>query len=253
MTIILVNYRYYVSGGPEVYLFAVKALLESASVRVVPFSVESPRNVPDGSGAVFVGGRGGDGEAKFDEIKKTPRSLARLFRGAVYNPEAERALRALIRREKPDAVYVLQQVNALSPSVFEACRKERVRLVHRLSDFNLMCPRFDFLRAGAVCTECIGGRYAGAIANRCVKGSLPATLVRVFAMKLAGAWAGTAGSAPTWRRRPSPEGSWPNRASIRGGSSTSPPSWTPPPSRRATAGTTSSTWDVSPRRRGWTR
>ncbi len=185
MTIILVNYRYYVSGGPEVYLFAVKALLESASVRVVPFSVESPRNVPDGSGAVFVGGRGGDGEAKFDEIKKTPRSLARLFRGAVYNPEAERALRALIRREKPDAVYVLQQVNALSPSVFEACRKERVRLVHRLSDFNLMCPRFDFLRAGAVCTDCIGGRYAGAIANRCVKGSLPATLVRVFAMKLA--------------------------------------------------------------------
>lgn len=37
MKIILANYRYYVSGGPEIYMFNVKRLLEDAGHTVIPF------------------------------------------------------------------------------------------------------------------------------------------------------------------------------------------------------------------------
>ena len=44
MKIILANYRYYVSGGPEIYMFNDKRLLEDAGQTVIPFSVRSPLN-----------------------------------------------------------------------------------------------------------------------------------------------------------------------------------------------------------------
>lgn len=41
MKIILANYRYYVSGGPEIYMFNVKRLLEDA--RAYCYSVFGPQ------------------------------------------------------------------------------------------------------------------------------------------------------------------------------------------------------------------
>lgn len=46
MKIALVNYRYFISGGPERYLFNVKSLLEAQGHEVIPFSVQNKRNVP---------------------------------------------------------------------------------------------------------------------------------------------------------------------------------------------------------------
>ena len=45
MKLILVNYRYFVSGGPERYLFNIKSLLEENGQVVIPFSVKHPKNV----------------------------------------------------------------------------------------------------------------------------------------------------------------------------------------------------------------
>ena len=59
----------------------------------------------------------------FKNIKRTPRNIYRMLAGAVYNRDAEKKLRALLRAEKPDVMLVLQQMNALSPSVFAAARK----------------------------------------------------------------------------------------------------------------------------------
>ena len=46
MKIVLVNYRYFFSGGPERYLFNIKELLENKGHEVIPFSIKSSRNVP---------------------------------------------------------------------------------------------------------------------------------------------------------------------------------------------------------------
>ena len=44
MKIILVNYRYFISGGPERYYFNIKEILERNGHVVIPLSVKNSRN-----------------------------------------------------------------------------------------------------------------------------------------------------------------------------------------------------------------
>ena len=37
MRILLVNYRYFISGGPEKYMFNIKTMLENQGHEVIPF------------------------------------------------------------------------------------------------------------------------------------------------------------------------------------------------------------------------
>ena len=183
MKIVLANYRYFVSGGPEIYMFNVKRLLEEAGHTVIPYSVRSPLNEETPYASYFPHGKSESGDAYFDNVKKTPKNVVRLLSCAFYNREAYKNLRRLIRDEGPDVVYVLQQINALSPSVFKAAKDEGVRVVHRLSDFNIMCPRSDFLCDGEICTACTGGDYSKARERRCCHGSRATTEVRVASMR----------------------------------------------------------------------
>lgn len=183
MKILLANYRYYPSGGPEAYLFNVMELFRSAGHTVVPFSVASGRNEPSEFAPYFPKGKDSEGSGSFDSVKKTPRNAIRMASCAFYNREAYRNLRRLIRDEHPDVVYVLQQVNALSPSVFKACKDEGVPVVHRISDFNMFCPRFDFLRDGEVCMDCLDRGLGEALRHDCFHASHAATSVRVLSMR----------------------------------------------------------------------
>lgn len=180
MKVLLVNYRYFFSGGPESYLFKVEELFRSHGDKAVAFSSQDVRNRPSPQAAYFTSSRGG--EVYFEKIRLTPGNVIRLLKGAFYNPEAARKLRRLIDAERPNAVYVLQQVNLLSPSVFIAAKRKGLRVVHRLSDYNLFCPRFDFLRAGEPCEKCLHGSLWNAVRHRCVHGSRPASLIRILSM-----------------------------------------------------------------------
>lgn len=182
MKIILVNYRYYRSGGPEAYLFNVKELLERAGHKVIPFSVKSSRNVQSDYSGYFAHGKGEDGEASFANVTKSPKNIMKLLSGAFFNKESYCNLRRLINDENPDVVYVLQQVNALSPSVFKACKDENVRVIHRISDFNMICPRFDFLRDSNVCMECLNEGPKRSLNYNCCHNSRITTSVRVASM-----------------------------------------------------------------------
>lgn len=183
MKIVLVNYRYFKSSGAETFMFKFKELLEDHGHTVIPFSTKNSQNIPTPYEPYFAQGRSSDNNVLYDRIRKTPKNILRMLAGAFYNPEAKQCLLKLLKAEKPDLVFVLQQMNTLSPSIFEAAKTAGVPVIHRLSDFNLLCPRYDCLRDGKPCTECLGGRYIHAVRYRCVKGSLPATLVRSASMK----------------------------------------------------------------------
>ena len=107
-----------------------------------------------------------------------------MVRATVWNYDAENRLRKLIRDTKPDAVYILHEVNHLSPSIIRAAKKEGVRVVHRISDFFMFCPKYDFLCENEICEACLHGNYEKAIEHRCVKGSKAGTILRILAMKL---------------------------------------------------------------------
>lgn len=171
MKIILVNYRYFISGGPERYYFNIKEILERHGHEVIPFSVKSSRNLSNGYEKYFLDIV--DDEVYFAQAKKkTPRMILKSFTRMFYSFEAKRKMRQLIRDTHPDLVYVMQMHNKISPSIVDAARGEGVPVVHRISDFQYMCPNALFYndRIG-VCEDCLKGKRMSCVKYRCVLNS----------------------------------------------------------------------------------
>lgn len=182
MRVLLINYRYFLSGGPERYMFNVKRALESMGHEVVPFSIKSGRNATTEYEPYFAEPLGGQDEAYFDRAKKTPRFaidvVARLF----YSLHVKRRVRKIIDATRPDVAYVLHHYNKLSPSVIDACKERGLKVFVRLSDFFLVCPQAHFLRHDKVCEECLARGLHRAVIHRCVKGSLVASGLKALAL-----------------------------------------------------------------------
>ena len=184
MKILLVNYRYFISGGPEKYMFNIKKMLEENGHEVIPFSIHSNKNVNTEYSKYFVEPIGSRDATYFEECKKTPRVIWQMLTRSVYSLEVKKAIQKEIKAEKPDLVYIIHFVNKLSPSVIRGAKQMGVPVVLRLSDYFLLCPRFDFLCDKKICEDCLKNGYRSCIKKRCVKGSLFASLVRVFSMKV---------------------------------------------------------------------
>lgn len=184
MRILLVNYRYFISGGPEKYMFNIKNILQDKGHEVIPFSIHSNKNVETEYSKYFVEPIGSRDSVYFEECKKTPRVIMQMLSRSIYSVGVKRALQREIKDVKPDVVYIIHFVNKLSPSVIRGAKLSGVPVVLRLSDYFLLCPRFDFLYNGKICEDCITDGYMTCIKKRCVKGSLFASFVRVFSMKI---------------------------------------------------------------------
>ena len=183
MRILLVNYRYFISGGPEKYMFNVKKMLEDNGHEVIPFSIHSNKNVDTEYSKYFVEPIGGRDATYFDEVKKTPKSIWQMLTRSIYSLEVEKAIKKEIKDIKPDLVYIIHFVNKLSPSVITGAKRMGIPVVLRLSDYFLLCPRFDFMYQKRICEDCLTKGYRSCIKKRCVKGSLSASIIRVFSMK----------------------------------------------------------------------
>lgn len=171
MRIALVNYRYFISGGPERYYFNIKEILEKNGHEVIPFSVKSSRNLPNDYERYFLDIV--DDEVYFAQAKKkTPKMILKSFTRMFYSFEAKKKMRQLIREQKPDLVYVMQMHNKISPSIVDAARAEGVPVIHRISDFQYMCPNALFYNDKVgVCEECLKGNRMACVKNRCVLNS----------------------------------------------------------------------------------
>lgn len=182
MRIIVANYRYFVAGGPEKYMFKFMEAAEKMGVEVIPFSVDNPQNKKTVYSKYFAKPR--SNELMYADTKKNFKNICGMIRATTWNFDAENRLRKLIRDTKPDAVYILHEINHLSPSIIHAAKKEGVRVVHRISDFFMFCAKYDFLCENNICEACLHGNYNKAIKHKCVKNSSSATLLRIFAMKM---------------------------------------------------------------------
>lgn len=183
MKILLVNYRYFISGGPERYYFNIKEILERSGHEVIPFSVKSSRNVPNAYEKYFL--EVVDDEVYFAQIKKTLRVILKSFSRMFYSFEAKRKFRQLILDTRPDLVYIMQYHNKISPSIIDAAKKLHVPVVHRISDFQYMCPNALFYndRIG-VCEDCLKGKRFSCIRYKCVLNSTIYSAIKMFAKGL---------------------------------------------------------------------
>jgi glycosyltransferase involved in cell wall biosynthesis len=182
MKIILVNYRYFVSGGPERYLFNIKDVLERKGHEVIPFSVKNKKNVPTEFEKYFLESVGD--EEYFAHVKKNFKNILFSFCRMFYSFEARKKFKQLLIDTKPDLVYALQYHNKISPSFITVANKRKIPVVHRISDFQYMCPCALFYNEkNGICEDCLTGKKWHCIKYRCVANSLVYSFIKLAAQK----------------------------------------------------------------------
>ena len=72
---------------------------------------------------------------------------------------------------KPDIVHVHNTLPLLSPTVFHACYKAHVPVVHTLHNYRLICPANTLFRDGNICEDCVDGSLLNSVIHSCYRDS----------------------------------------------------------------------------------
>lgn len=183
MKILIINYRYFISGGPERYMFDLIDILEKQGHEIIPFSIKSSRNIKTPYEKYFAEPLGGQDEAYFDKMKKTPKMVLDVIGRLFYSFHVKQKLEKLIKDTNPDVAYILHHYNKLSPSVIDACKKYDLPIVMRLSDYFLVCPQAHMIDGNNnICEKCVTDGYTSCIKNKCIKQSTLGSSLKAFAM-----------------------------------------------------------------------
>lgn len=183
MRIALVNYRYFISGGPERYYFNIKEILEKQGHEIIPFSIKSSRNLPNGYEKYFLDIV--DDEVYFAQAKKSLRVVLKSFTRMFYSFEAKRKFKQLLKDTQPDLVYIMQYHNKISPSIIDAAKSLNIPIIHRISDFQYMCPNALFYNdVKGVCEDCLQGKRLSCVKYKCVLNSTVYSAIKMAAKGL---------------------------------------------------------------------
>jgi glycosyltransferase involved in cell wall biosynthesis len=182
MRVLLANYRYFVSGGPEQYMFAVTDMLERAGHEVIPFSVRYSRNRETPWSEFFVEPIAGDDEVYFRDHSRSFGALTKGLQRAFYAPDVHASVSRLVAASKPDVALVQHYLRKLSPALLVALKDAGVPIVVRLSDFAMVCPEAHLLRDGRTCRRCITHGLHFSVRYRCVQGSIGVSAVACASM-----------------------------------------------------------------------
>jgi glycosyltransferase involved in cell wall biosynthesis len=181
MKILVANYRYFVSGGPERYMFNVTDALRVSGHEVIPFSIRYRQNEPSPYSDYFVPPLGAEDEVYFRDHRMSPSTLLATMNRLFFSQEVRSSVRRLVADTRPDVAYVLHYLRKLSPSLLVALKEEGIPIVVRLSDYQMLCPQAHLLRNGKPCSLCVGGNILPSVQHKCIQGSLPASAINALA------------------------------------------------------------------------
>lgn len=103
------------------------------------------------------------------DIRNMKFGKSRAFFSGIYNRKAKRSFSVLLRRERPDAVFVQNLFPLISPSILPVCREKNIPVVMRCPNYRLICPNGLFLRKGNVCELCSHGHEYNCLIHNCEK------------------------------------------------------------------------------------
>jgi len=166
MKLLLVHNRYFQPGGEEEVFGAESALLRQRGHEVVEY-VEDNRSIRR--------------LGKWDVAART-----------LWSSPAQRHLRLLLRRHRPDVAHFHNTFPLISPSAYYACRDDGTPVIQTLHNYRLLCAAATFFRQARVCEECLGRRFTWpGILHGCYRSSVAQSTV-VTAMlwlhRLLGTW-----------------------------------------------------------------
>jgi glycosyltransferase involved in cell wall biosynthesis len=150
---ILLCHNFYQQAGGEDQSFAAEAsLLESHGHQVLPFTIHN------------------------DVIHRMTR--LGVARRTLWSRESYRALRRLIRCERPSIMHCTNIFPLISPSAYYAARAEGAAVVQSLRNFRLFCANAFFFRHGTVCEDCLKKKFPWpGILRGCYRNSRSASAV----------------------------------------------------------------------------
>jgi glycosyltransferase involved in cell wall biosynthesis len=184
MKILIINSRFFLSAGPEKYMFGLIEILEKHGHEVIVFSTKNSKNQNSKYEKYFVDPIGGKDKVFYSEYKKDIKTIYQITERQYYSFHVKKKLKKLIKDTKPDLAYVLHHVNKLSPSVINACKELNLPVVMRLSDFSLVCPEGHLYQNNKICEKCIENSLFEAVRNKCVKNSLVGSIMKASALYL---------------------------------------------------------------------
>ena len=170
MKILMLNKYYYLKSGAERYYFDLTKLLEDHGHTVIPFSMESERNLPSPWAKYFVP------NVEYAGPMSAGRKMAAALR-TIYYPLARRNMERLIAETRPDIVHAHNIYHQLSYSPLRAARRHGIPVVLTAHDYKLVCPNYSFLSGTEICEKCGTGSYYRALLQRCGKGRLTNSLI----------------------------------------------------------------------------
>ena len=97
--------------------------------------------------------------------------LLRTGASTIWNPDAARTVRSLVREHGIEIVHAHNLFPTLSPAVLRAAAGEGAAVFVTLHNYRLLCLPATFLRDGQICEDCLGHTPWRGVTRRCYRGS----------------------------------------------------------------------------------
>ncbi len=175
MKVLLVNKFLYPKGGSETYVFKLGQTLEKYGNEVEYFGLENEKNTVGNSANAYAD--------DMDLNAGTSKNLTAPFK-IIYSSKARQQISKVLNSFKPDAVHLNNIQFYLTPSIILEIEKYRksagkeVKIVYTAHDYQLVCPSHGMFDTDInVCEKCLSGNYLHCIKTRCMKNSLPKSIL----------------------------------------------------------------------------
>ncbi|MGB2925068.1 MAG: glycosyltransferase [Limnothrix sp.] len=168
MKILIVHNRYRIRAGEDNVFDQEAALLKEHGNEVKTWTVDN-QNIPE---------------------KKSSWQQIKLAFNTIWSISAYRSISKIIKEFKPDIVHVHNILPLLSPSIFYACKKQKVPVIQTIHNYRLGCPAATYFRDEKICELCVDKSLLNSIRYRCYRNSYAQTTI-VAAMLQIHRWLGT--------------------------------------------------------------
>ncbi len=170
--ILVANKFYYPRGGDCIYTIDLVRLLQSHGHDVAVFAMQHPETLQTAWNEYF------PEEVKFGMAASSFKAVLRPFGAA----DVIQKFNALLDDFKPDIVHLNNIHSQLSPVIAEVAHSRGVKVFWTLHDHKLLCPRYDCLRNGMICEQCLESPY-NVVKHKCLKNSYIASTIAYLEAK----------------------------------------------------------------------
>ncbi|MGV1060041.1 glycosyltransferase family 4 protein [Clostridium perfringens] len=170
--VLMVNKFFYIKGGSETYLFALKKLLAEGGVETIDFSMKDRKNFASNYSDYFI-----------ENIDYSEKNIFKKFLYAskiIYNFESYKKMKKLLEDTNPDIVHLHLFQHQISPSIIKAIKEKHIPIVYTVHDLKPVCLNYKMLNSKGICEECKGGKYLKCLKNKCVKESYIFSFINVL-------------------------------------------------------------------------